>query len=301
MSAELKEAVREKYGAVARSGTVSEGEGTRKVAAAFGYSADELESIPADANMGLSCGNPTAFAELKPGEVVVDLGCGGGLDVFLAAQKVGPSGRAIGIDMTADMIDRAKRNAAEVGATNVEFHLAEIERLPLADGSVDCVISNCVLNLVPDKPKAFAEIHRILKPGGRLRASDIALKKPLPPELADDIYAFVGCIAGAILVSDYRAGLEAAGFKEVRLIDAGSDLNAYALMEDQAGCCSPAMVELGAPAAAPAPANPLALVDAGGCCSPTSTDADLHARLTTLLKTHNVNDYAASVKVEATR
>ena len=302
MSAELKETVREKYAAVARSGTVSEGEGSRRVAEAFGYSAEELQSIPADSNMGLSCGNPTAFAELKPGEVVVDLGCGGGLDVFLAAQKVGPAGKAIGIDMTADMIDRARRNAKEVGASNVEFHLAEIEKLPLADRSVDCVISNCVLNLVPDKAKAFAEIHRVLKPGGRLRASDIALKKPLPPELEGDLYAFVGCIAGAILISDYRAGLERAGFREVQLIDAGSDLNAYDLMEDQAGCCSPAMLEIGSAAAASSgTANPLALVDAGGCCAPTSNDADLHARLIGLLKIHNVNDYAASVKVEAIR
>ena len=171
----------------------------------------ELASIPADANMGLSCGNPTAYASLKPGEVVVDLGSGGGLDVFLAAAKVGPTGKAIGIDMTPEMIARARQNAAK-GAdgspiANVEFHLATIDKMPLPDASADCVISNCVINLVPDKRAVFREIFRVLKPGGRVAISDLVLKKPLPPELAADLTAYVGCIAGAIGVDEYNSGL----------------------------------------------------------------------------------------------
>src|SRR5512141_1041817 len=146
--------------------------------------------------MGLSCGNPTAFATLRPGEVVVDLGCGGGLDVFLAASRVGPTGKAIGIDMTPEMLNLARQNAAKAnngqGLSNVEFHQATIDKLPLPDASVDCVISNCVINLAPDKEAVFAEIARVLKPGGRLAVSDIALKKTLPPEIGNDLMAYVG-------------------------------------------------------------------------------------------------------------
>jgi arsenite methyltransferase len=152
MSAALTEAVKSKYGSVATSTLTNQNDGVRAVAEAFGYSAEELSSIPAEANMGLSCGNPTATASLREGEVVVDLGSGGGLDVFLAAKKVGPRGRAIGIDMTPEMVERAKRAAVQGGFGNVEFHLATIDRMPLADASVDCVISNCVINLAPDKP-----------------------------------------------------------------------------------------------------------------------------------------------------
>src|SRR5690349_21446549 len=152
MSKSIEEAVREKYGAVAESNLSSEHAGVRSVAEAFGYSAGELGSIPAEANMGLSCGNPTAFASLREGETVVDLGCGGGLDVFLAAQRVGPRGKAIGIDMTPKMLELARKNAAKSGLSNVEFHQATIDHLPLADASVDCVISNCVINLAQDKP-----------------------------------------------------------------------------------------------------------------------------------------------------
>src|SRR5262249_54524669 len=148
--------------------------------------------------------NPTAFAKLRPGETVVDLGCGGGLDVLLGAPKVGPTGKAIGIDMTPDMIDRARRNVARQGVANVGFHLATIDHLPLADDSVDCLISNCVINLAPDKRAVFREMHRVLKSGGRVAVSDIALKKPLPEELARDVMAYVGCIAGAILVTEYE-------------------------------------------------------------------------------------------------
>ena len=156
--------------------------------------------------MGLSCGNPTATAHFKAGEVVVDLGSGGGLDVFLAAKKVGPTGRAIGIDMTPAMIERARANAETGGYTNVDFYLSTIDKLPLPDATVDCVISNCVLNLAPDKPAVFREIFRVLKPGGRLAASDIALKAELPKAVASSLAAYVGCIAGAIRIEDYKKG-----------------------------------------------------------------------------------------------
>lgn len=278
--ADILESVRSKYGAVAESALSSRHEGVTSVAEAFGYSTEELTSIPAEANMGLSCGNPTATAHLREGEVVVDLGSGGGLDVFLAAKKVGPAGRAIGIDMTPAMLERARANAVAGGYTNVEFYHATIDNVPLPDASVDCVISNCVLNLAPDKPAVFREIIRILKPGGRLAVSDIALKGELPEAIAQSMAAYVGCIGGAIPMEDYRAGLLAAGFGHVEIVDSGIDLNAYAKVENQSGCCSPAMEE-------------------GSCCSPAFPDPTLHAELAELLSTYDVNAAAASVKIYA--
>ena len=289
MANDIKEAVKSKYGAVATSGLSTDHAGVRAVAEAFGYSAEELASIPAEANMGLSCGNPTATASLNPGEVVVDLGCGGGLDVLLAAKKVGPTGKAIGIDMTPQMLELARKNAAKAGVTNAEFHHATIDRLPLAGASVDCVISNCVINLAPDKAAVFREIARVLKPGGRLAVSDIALKKSLPSEIENDLMAYVGCIAGAIMVEAYQSGLIDAGFAHVEVIDSGADLNSYAKVENQAGCCSPVMASEGG----------LPVVDAG-CCSP-ANGSDLHDRLADLLRRYDVNDYAASVKVFAVK
>jgi SAM-dependent methyltransferase len=289
MSETITQAVRDKYGAVATSGLSSEQEGVRAVAEAFGYTPEELASIPAEANMGLSCGNPTAYATLREGEVVVDLGSGGGLDVLLAARQVGPDGRAIGIDMTDEMIALARRNAEKAGLKNVEFHKATIDALPLPDASVDCVISNCVINLAPDKAAVFREIARVLKPGGRLAVSDIALKSELPPEIGNDLMAYVGCIAGAIPIEEYVAGLRAAGFAHVEVIDTGRDLNAYAKIENQAACCSPVMAD--------ASALPIAESVCCGTSAPASSDPALHARLAELLRRHDVNQYAASVRV----
>jgi arsenite methyltransferase len=288
----IVEQVKGKYGAVAEAGLSSDHAGVRAVAEAFGYTPAELASIPAEANMGLSCGNPTAFASLRPGEVVVDLGCGGGLDVFLAAKQVGPAGRAIGIDMTQKMIDLARANAAKADAGNVEFHLATIDKLPLPDSSVDVIISNCVINLAPDKEAVFREIARVLKPGGRLAVSDIALRRPLPAALASSIAAYVGCIAGALLISDYESGLKRAGFEHVQVIDSGADLNAYAKVENQSGCCSPAMD------AAPAGSS---CCSGTSCCSSDTENKDVHAALKDLLHKYDVNDYAASCKIFAVK
>jgi len=285
---EILDSVRAKYGAVAESTLSSNHAGVKAVAEAFGYSAAELTSIPAEANMGLSCGNPTATANLRTGEVVVDLGSGGGLDVFLASKQVGPTGKAIGIDMTAAMIERARSNAAKGNYTNVEFHLANIDNIPLPDASVDCVISNCVLNLAPDKSAVFREIARILKPGGRLAVSDIALKKELPETIATSLAAYVGCIAGAIRIDTYREELLKAGFEYVEIVDSGADLNAYKKVENQAGCCSPAMNE----------SNPFAVVQEA-CCTPEPTASTLHDDLSALLDSYDVNQAAASVKVYA--
>jgi ubiquinone/menaquinone biosynthesis C-methylase UbiE len=167
--------------------------------------------------MGLGCGTPLAFAALRGGETVLDLGSGGGIDCFLAAKQVGEKGQVIGVDMTAEMLAKARANAEHVGASNVEFRLGEIERLPIADRSVDVVVSNCVINLSPDKPSVFREAFRVLRPGGRLAIADIVASAPLPEALRRDAAAFAGCIAGALAVDEVRALLEAAGFEDVRV------------------------------------------------------------------------------------
>lgn len=290
-SAEITTAVREKYGSTATSGLTNDNNGVRAVAEAFGYTTAELSAIPAAANMGLSCGNPTATANLRSGEVVVDLGSGGGLDVFLAAQKVGPTGKAIGIDMTPQMIELARKNAAQgvngKAITNTEFYEGRIDAMPLPAATADVIISNCVINLAPDKRAVFREMFRVLKPGGRVAVSDIALKQELPAELANDLMAYVGCIAGAIGIKEYRDGLAEAGFEHVVIVDSGSDLNAYNKVEGQSACCSPAVTS----------STGLA-VASGGCCGTAATSA-VHEGLTALLEKYNVNDYAASVKVYA--
>lgn len=294
MASDIKTIVSERYGEIARSGISSADVRARSIAEAFGYSEAELESIPAEANMGLSCGNPTAMASLREGETVVDLGSGGGLDVFLAAHRVGSTGKAIGIDMTQDMIELAQKNAQKMGLDNVAFHLAEIESMPLEDDSVGCVISNCVLNLVPDKLQAFKEIFRILRPGGRLAVSDIALKQPLPPDLAQSVAAYTGCIAGALLIDEYERLLREAGFTSVRIIDTEADLDVYqsSLAPDAADseavtilCCSTADVS--------ADTDDSCCGEASSGTGPVSTSAALR------LQGIDVNAFAASVKVFA--
>jgi SAM-dependent methyltransferase len=192
-----------------------------KLARELGYTIEELKALPDGANLGLSCGNPAALAALKPGEVVLDLGSGGGFDVFIAGRKVGATGRAIGVDMTPEMLGKARKNIAhyrkETGLDNVEFRLGEIEHLPVADNSVDAIISNCVINLSPDKAQVWREMARVLKPGGRIAVSDMALIRPLPPEVLKMVEAMIGCVAGASLVSETGRMAAEAGLTEVVL------------------------------------------------------------------------------------
>ncbi len=227
----VRQKVREGYGQIAKSGGSCCGStptccgsapaASENLAKHIGYSSEELAALPDGANMGLSCGNPNALAALKPGEVVLDLGAGGGFDVFIAGKKVGAKGRAIGVDMTPEMLAKARKNIAayqeRTGLNNVEFRLGEIEHLPVADASVDVIISNCVINLSPDKPQVWREIARVLKPGGRVAVSDLALLKPLPPAIMETVEALVGCIAGAVLVSDTEHMAKEAGLKDIVL------------------------------------------------------------------------------------
>ncbi|MGB7745693.1 MAG: arsenite methyltransferase [Verrucomicrobiia bacterium] len=207
-----------------------------KLARELGYSVEELKSLPDGANMGLSCGNPAALAALRPGEVVLDLGSGGGFDVFIAGRKVGAIGRAIGVDMTPEMLAKARRNTAsyrkETDLDNVEFRLGEIEHLPVADNSVDVIISNCVINLSPAKPQVWREMARALKPGGRVAVSDMALLKPLPPEVLKMVEALVGCVAGAALVSDTERMAREAGLTDIVLKSKPGYVEAMANFED---------------------------------------------------------------------
>ncbi|HUZ07603.1 MAG TPA: arsenite methyltransferase [Candidatus Paceibacterota bacterium] len=192
-----------------------------KLARELGYTVEELKALPDGANMGLSCGNPAALAALQPGETVLDLGSGGGFDIFIAGRKVGANGRAIGVDMTPEMLGKARKNIAhyrkETGLDNVEFRLGEIEHLPVADNSVDAIISNCVINLSPDKAQVWREMARVLKPGGRVAVSDMALIRPLPPEVLKMVEAMIGCVAGASLVSETGRMAAEAGLTEVVL------------------------------------------------------------------------------------
>ena len=228
---QIRDAVRHGYAQIAQTGSLAVIAGgccgstdscdSDALAGAIGYTVKELAALPAGANMGLSCGNPMALASLLPGEVVLDLGSGGGFDVFLAGPRVGPTGRVIGVDMTPEMISKARRNTLiyreRTGLDNVEFRLGEIEHLPLADSSVDCIISNCVINLSPDKPQVWREMFRVLRPGGRVAVSDLHLLRPLPAVVQSELAALIGCIAGASLVDDTRAMAAAAGFEQVEL------------------------------------------------------------------------------------
>jgi len=223
---DVHKAVRERYGTIAEKGSsccspacASADAGLQQIESkAIGYTDGQLQAIPEGADLGLGCGNPTALASLKEGEVVLDLGSGAGIDCFLAANMVGETGAAIGVDMTPEMIERARDNARNGGYDNVEFRLGEIENLPVADGSVDVVISNCVINLSPDKARVFKEAYRALRPGGRLMVSDIVLLKPLPKSIEDSIEAYIGCVAGASLKREYLEAIEAAGFQEVEVV-----------------------------------------------------------------------------------
>jgi arsenite methyltransferase len=223
---QLRQSVREGYAKVAKgSGSCCGpsqsccGSRTQKTTSrAVGYSEEELAAVPQGADLGLGCGNPVALASLQPGETVLDLGSGAGIDCFIAARKVGPTGKVIGVDMTPEMLEKARKNASSAGVTNVDFRLGEIEHLPVADKTVDVVISNCVINLSPDKPQVFREAFRVLRPGGRLMVSDIVLDSPLPKGLLDSAAAYVGCISGASLKADYLAMMSATGFVDVAVV-----------------------------------------------------------------------------------
>jgi len=301
-----KDAVRDGYARVAAEDFGHRAGAVTRIATAFGYAHEDLAALPAGANMGLSCGNPVALASLRPGETVVDLGSGGGLDVFLAARAIGPEGRAIGIDMTAEMVALARRNAAADAYANVEFHQAPIEALPLPSGSVDCVISNCVLNLVDDKDAALAEIYRVLKPGGRLAISDIALKQKLPAALKEDITAWVSCIAGALTAPENLTKLAAAGFAGAEVVPTGADLNVY--KEASGTSCCGSKEPAATSCCAPKEPEPKA---ASSCCGGAAvaepetaagaTAAGFHDRLAQTVEALDLNDYAMAVQIFAVK
>ncbi|KAH8688900.1 S-adenosyl-L-methionine-dependent methyltransferase [Phaeosphaeriaceae sp. PMI808] len=245
------------------------------IAQAFGYTEEELNSIPRDANLGLSCGNPLAIASLREGETVIDLGSGAGFDVFLSAKKVGPKGRAIGVDMNKDMLARARDNHVKSGgAENVSFIEGQITSTPIEDGIADCIISNCVINLVPEaeKPAVFAEMARLLKPGGRVAISDILARKPFPTELRESVAAYVGCVAGCSPKEDYERLLTENGFRDIVIVDTESNLMSYIDManegkqenEDAAGCCD--SLAIGA-ASGTARETPCCSEKVASCCS----------------------------------
>jgi arsenite methyltransferase len=223
---DVKKAVRERYGAIAQKnesccpGSTCCGPAatTGSLSKKIGYSDVELESVPEGANLGLGCGNPVALAELKEGDIVLDLGSGAGFDCFLAANRVGKKGRVIGVDMTAEMLEKSRENARKGNYQNVEFRLGEIEHLPVADNQVDVIISNCVINLSPEKDQVFREAFRVLKPGGKLMVSDIVLLQELPTAIKNSISAYVGCLAGATMKESYLKSIKSAGFKNVDIL-----------------------------------------------------------------------------------
>lgn len=224
---EIKKVVREGYAKIAAkrgscctppSSCCGSGEQTKEISKKIGYTDEELKAVPEGANLGLGCGNPVALASLKEGEKVLDLGAGAGFDCFLAANQVGKKGKVIGVDMTPEMLDKARENGKTGNYENVEFRLGEIENIPVADNFVDVIISNCVINLSPDKRRVFREAFRVLQPGGRLMVSDIVLLKKLPDFIKKSIEVYIGCVAGASLKEDYLAAIKAAGFQGVRIM-----------------------------------------------------------------------------------
>jgi arsenite methyltransferase len=251
----IREAVRKHYartavtqqpGEVPHSASCcTQGGNAEKIARAIGYSRDDLQNAPIGANLGLGCGNPQALADLKPGETVLDLGSGAGFDCFLAARKVGPDGRVIGVDMTPEMIGKARENARTVQASNVQFYLGEIEKLPVPDDHVDVIISNCVINLSPEKARAFREAFRVLKPGGRLAISDIVTLAPLPEAIKENLEAVASCIGGAQPVDEIRKLLSETGFKDivVDIDQASQDAVQPCAPANVAGCLASASIK----------------------------------------------------------
>jgi len=224
----IKKAVRDNYGQIAKGGSCCSGPITnccgqtdlaKDISSNIGYTREDMEKVPEGSNLGLGCGNPVALASLKKGEVVLDLGSGAGFDCFLAADKVGPTGKVIGVDMTPEMLEKARENAQKSDFTNIEFRLGEIENLPVADRTIDIIISNCVINLSPDKDSVFSEAFRVLKPGGRVMVSDIVLTRELPELIRNNVSAYVGCISGAIIKEDYLDAIKKAGFKDIKILD----------------------------------------------------------------------------------
>lgn len=224
----IKKAVREGYAKVAAGSSCcstpitnccGQEDLAKEISSSIGYSPEDMDKVPEGSNLGLGCGNPTALASLKKGEVVLDLGSGAGFDCFLASDKVGSEGKVIGVDMTPEMLEKARKNAKKDNYTNVEFRLGEIENLPAADRSVDIIISNCVINLSTDKGSVFSEAFRVLKPGGRIMVSDIVLTKELPDNIKNNISAYIGCISGAIIKEDYLSAIEKAGFTDVKVLE----------------------------------------------------------------------------------
>lgn len=225
---DVKKIVKDRYSKIANQGLsccgsistcCSSGNMSQAISRGIGYSDEEMGSVPEGANLGLGCGNPVALASLKEGDIVLDLGSGAGFDCFLAADKVGKNGKVIGVDMTSEMVTKARENARQGGYSNVEFRLGEIENLPAADSSVDVIISNCVINLSPDKKQVFADAFRVLKPGGRIMISDIVLLRDLPDVVLNSLEAYVSCISGAMLKDEYLKTIKDAGLKDVTIID----------------------------------------------------------------------------------
>jgi len=230
MEKDIKKIVKEGYAKIAKQGTsccsssacCSSSSNSRDISKTVGYSDDEMNAVPEGANLGLGCGNPVAIASLKEGDVVLDLGSGAGFDAFLAARKVGKTGHVIGVDMTPEMLDKARANAKKGGFDNVEFRSGEIEKLPVEDSEIDVIISNCVINLSPDKETVFKEAFRVLKSGGRLMVSDLVLAKDLPKQIKESVEAYVGCLAGAIKKDDYLGFIKRAGFQDIKVISEAS-------------------------------------------------------------------------------
>ncbi|KAK4224831.1 arsenite S-adenosylmethyltransferase [Podospora fimiseda] len=283
-SSEIYDQVRNHYSAASRTTSVKYGE---TVAKSFGYTQEELSNIPDDANLGLSCGNPLAITSLKEGETVIDLGSGAGFDIFLASSKIGPTGRAIGVDMNDDMLARAEKIKTARSITNASFVKGNITSVPLESETADLIISNCVINLVPhaEKHLVFKEMYRLLKPGGRVAVSDILAKQPLPEKLRNDVALYVGCIAGAAEVKEYEAWFAEAGFSGVVIADTKADLNVYLETNDdgtkKGDCCSPP--------------GTITEKAASSCCAPATVSIQEEESL----ERSDLNKYVGSYKIYA--